>query len=361
MKRTLLSVFLPLLLLCLCLPAAADESFASAPDMASYLFDCVDRREESIAFTLTGAFALTDDAELEEMLDDICSKVNWRAYTFERSGSRTDVSVRLWYRPGVRMLDAWRSGNTDALTSDEIACLQKAESILAQLRGTAGSDLKMEKAIHDYLCRTITYTAGESLNATDGVTTATWALLRGTANCQGYSDAFYLLGNMAGLDVDFMCGLDGTQEHIWNVIRLDGKQYIVDVTHDDPDEDWDEPKYTYFNIGLDLLPSDRKWYAFAIADPVSMHTSDDLFYFNGDKGFGRVFFSLEEAAQYCYEHALEGAQYVHFAVYRDEVTSDEINTAISNTLFAHPDATNWTYLYDYRGNHSFVLFRWNEF
>lgn len=350
-----------LLLFLLCSSTLAEQSFSSAPDMANYLFQCIEQRMNDISFTLTGAFAQTTDAELEEIFDDVADTVNWRAYSFSRAKNKVQVQIRLWYRPGVRMVDAWRSGDTSGLTADEITCLNKAKEIVAQLRVKAHTTLKIEKAIHDYLCETITYTYGTGISSTEGVTTATWALLRGTANCQGYADAFYLLGNLAGLEVDFMSGLDGEEEHVWNTIRLDGNLYIVDVTHDDPDDNWAEPKYIYFNIGLDLLPENRQWYTCAQPEPISAFTSGDLYFFNGKPGFGRMFFTLDEAAKHCYEEGLKGDTYMHVAVYGAEPTTDEINKAVSKAVGKHPRATEWTYLYYYRGGHTFLTFHWKKF
>ncbi len=48
--------------------------------------------------------------------------------------------------------------------------------------------------------------------------------------CQGYSLAFKLLCDMAGIE----CGYATYPGHIWNVVNVDGKYYHIDITWDDP-------------------------------------------------------------------------------------------------------------------------------
>ena len=66
--------------------------------------------------------------------------------------------------------------------------------------------------------------------------TAIGALIDGYAQCQGFTDAFYMLGRMCGLNVGRIGGTkdNGKILHAWNWITFsDGKSYCVDVTLDD--------------------------------------------------------------------------------------------------------------------------------
>jgi len=70
-----------------------------------------------------------------------------------------------------------------------------------------------------------TYVSGDMSNQPRFVT-AIGALLDGKANCQGYSDAFYMLGRIGGTANG---GL-----HEWNTITYgDRKTYFIDVTAGD--------------------------------------------------------------------------------------------------------------------------------
>ena len=95
------------------------------------------------------------------------------------------------------------------------------------------------KRVHDYLIDNIDYIKEEEdrdiqknkKNKT--YDTAYGALLRGKAICGGYTDAMFLFLDKMGL-VSMRLG---SKTHIWNVVKIDGKWYHLDVT-------WDDGKYT---------------------------------------------------------------------------------------------------------------------
>ena len=83
---------------------------------------------------------------------------------------------------------------------------------------------------------------------------AAFALTHGWANCQGYSDAFYLLAGMAGFEVGFQNGYNAGVLHAWNTVELGGQWYVVDVSTADVAGDLVAPEigvYTLFNAGRD--------------------------------------------------------------------------------------------------------------
>ena len=66
-----------------------------------------------------------------------------------------------------------------------------------------------------------------------------------------------LLSDMAEIDCFIITGVasgpGGNENHMWNIVGLDGDFYHLDVTWDDPvspesGENGDDPIYTYFNI-----------------------------------------------------------------------------------------------------------------
>ena len=70
----------------------------------------------------------------------------------------------------------------------------------------------------------------------------------GVANCQGYSDAFYLLASLAGFDVRIV----GSDDHAWNAIKLSDSWYAVDCTFNDLNSDYPDAKYyIWFNSPFD--------------------------------------------------------------------------------------------------------------
>ena len=57
-------------------------------------------------------------------------------------------------------------------------------------------------------------------------------LLKGKGNCQGYAKAYALLLQKVHIPVKFANSY--SMMHMWNVVRLQGKWYHVDLTWDDP-------------------------------------------------------------------------------------------------------------------------------
>ena len=89
--------------------------------------------------------------------------------------------------------------------------------------------------LHDYIILTTAYdTDYSNFNAYN-------CLVEGDAVCQGYTLAYDHLLKQFGIEGDLISSAtlqtgDDTEHvgHIWNLVKLDGKNYYVDVTKDDP-------------------------------------------------------------------------------------------------------------------------------
>lgn len=129
------------------------------------------------------------------------------------------------------------------------ALLQKAKQVADSVRGKTEYD--QELFFHDYLVKHCDY--HENTGGWKAYTAA-GALLDGKAVCEGYSRAFQLLLNQAGLENYLMTGSardqDGQVEgHMWNLVTIDGEPYHVDVTWDDPlGNNSQTVSHTYFNL-----------------------------------------------------------------------------------------------------------------
>ena len=70
--------------------------------------------------------------------------------------------------------------------------------------------------------------------------TAFGALIYGRAVCQGYSVLMYRLLREVGIDARVITGTaqypDGEEFHAWNIVRIDGEYYNIDVTWDDQED-----------------------------------------------------------------------------------------------------------------------------
>ena len=163
------------------------------------------------------------------------------------------------------------------LTDRELETLYTAKEVSELVEGK--SEMEKERIIHDVLCDWITYTIDETTDEDDN---AVGAILNGKANCDGYTDAFYLLCSLAGLEAGYM-GYDVYSEeennsdntHIWNLVKTNGKWVMVDVTWDDSDGDL-PTTYAYYNIGRNRASQTHIWEDWMVTVPWIEDTETEL-------------------------------------------------------------------------------------
>lgn len=134
------------------------------------------------------------------------------------SGLTMEIGTRSPY-------DTWTSA---AMVTARQTLLDKADEIAAMAAGKPAWE--QMRVIHDELVRRVVYdtTYNQDTNHAAG------ALLGGRTLCQGYAQAFQLIGQRLGLSVRMISGTANGISHAWNLVVLDGKTYHIDVTFDDP-------------------------------------------------------------------------------------------------------------------------------
>lgn len=121
-------------------------------------------------------------------------------------------------------------------TYDDTAFRQSVATVLSCVNDQM-SDLEKAVVLHDYLTINCEYDYQNYLNGTipSESYNAYGTLVNRTAVCQGYALTYKYLLNQVGINC-YMVTSD-SMNHAWNMIVLDGKNYQVDVTWDDPT--WD--------------------------------------------------------------------------------------------------------------------------
>ncbi len=200
------------------------------------------------------------------LLSDLCDNCGIMRYRYGRTGSFLRLS-EVQYYAGKRIVHALEQGNTEMLTAREKETLSAAQRLIS---GVTGSEPEREKAVHDALADRICYFTDDD-DPYDENDCAVGALLNGLADCDGYADAFYLCGSLAGLEVAYQHGeaasngkdpmqtlLKKEETHMWNLVRINGSWVMTDVTWDDEDEDRDTT-YVYYNLGCDQAAVSHRW------------------------------------------------------------------------------------------------------
>lgn len=116
------------------------------------------------------------------------------------------------------------------------------------------TDYEKIKVIHDWLANHIDYDYNyydQSLYS---------ALVNGKAVCAGYVTAFDYIAQKAGITTIQVAGMgigkigeDG-ENHGWNLVKLEGNWYGLDITWDDMTAEYDKIFYDFFLVGSNTVP-----------------------------------------------------------------------------------------------------------
>ena len=171
------------------------------------------------------------------------------------------------------------------------------------------SEFERELLIHDRLADIIYYPKMDvdyDPNAPGNAHNAYGALVEGRAVCEGYAEALQYLLHRVGIQSALVLGESNGVGHEWNLVKIDGKYYYVDLTWNDPftatenyptDVTDGDPTiyYAYLNISTEMLLQDHvldatEGYSLPVCDSL------DAFYY---KKMGRYLtsFSVDGIAE----------------------------------------------------------------
>ena len=161
-----------------------------------------------------------------------------------------------------------------ALTEAKEAYLSAANEILSGVKAGM-SEFEIELYLHDALAERVTYV--ESANAHNSY----GAIVEGKAVCEGYAEAMqYLLGrcgirSFIAVGTSKNPGTGASEGHAWNIVRIDGKYYHLDLTWNDQEE---KTYHAYFNLTDTVITEDH-----VIENsgyPIPVCNSTEAMYFN---------------------------------------------------------------------------------
>ena len=369
-KRRILCCVLAIWLLVTAVPVMADTAnFSTWMDTAAYLRERTQERADEIHFTLSAPDVSTMKWEqLAQECYSMAPLIGYAYFNIVFDDDSADITINPKYRAGVRMLDAWKSGDTGSLSQEELTVLNEAKSIVARLQEQyPPCSIELERAIFDDLCARLTYMKTSETQGNEDLTSATYALTYGKANCQGYSDAFYLLAGIAGFEVGFQYGYTDGGLHVWNTIKLSDQWYIVDVSSADNCGDTVSPEigvYSFFNAGRNHCTGILSWKPEYETADISDISDNNFFFYAGIPGFGASFDNLDAMAQYCYnERAYDGERdvWIILSGYGEELPVDGINAAMTQVTNQHNGPTQWQFWSWPCGGQQCIMLRWEVF
>jgi len=140
-----------------------------------------------------------------------------------------------------------------AYTQDEINEINnKVDKILNENVNNNMPPKEKIRVIHDYIINHTEYDKLKYENKNDDTyksNTAYGVLIEGYGTCNGYADAMEIFLDKMNI-INYKIS---NEEHIWNLVYLDGKWYHLDLTWDDPISDININRDTYFLISTKTL------------------------------------------------------------------------------------------------------------
>ena len=137
---------------------------------------------------------------------------------------------------------------------------KKAGRIVRKYLTPAMTEEQKFKAVHDYLMKHCSYDYGlKKISGYEDSLTAYGALVKGRSVCQGFTAAFNLLAQKAGLSSIAVCGQVSTGSHAWNYAACNGRYLYVDCTWNKTLQTGSSIRYDYFLITKRLIAQNHTW------------------------------------------------------------------------------------------------------
>lgn len=184
------------------------------------------------------------DPQGVEIADGVyVTEVNWKEPEGEPD---PDHPGRLLYTPtGNELMEvydtsaivsAWEKKDPSGLSDYDRAIYDNAKEALEEVLRDGMSDFEKEVEIYDWVLRNVDYD-GSYMDVLEETVRDAYTPYGGLVNrgavCLGYATTFQLLMELAGVECITVVGVGhSTEDHGWNMVRLNGQWYCADATWD---------------------------------------------------------------------------------------------------------------------------------
>jgi hypothetical protein len=199
--------------------------------------------------------AVLSSSEDENLTDADKSGTDNEKMTGESSDETDDIKKDIF--DSAALLEAWRSGDKSKLSSKNRSVFDACIDIIDTVIDDDMSDYEKELAIHDWIVDWTDYDKEAINNSPEAKPDPDndnpyGVIFQKKAICVGYTSTFQLFMDLLGIECISVKGVSQNTggEHAWNMVRLNGEWYCVDVTWDDPSggNQSASSKHQYFNV-----------------------------------------------------------------------------------------------------------------
>lgn len=188
-----------------------------------------------------------------------------------------DGAGQPWSYDASRLLQAWQEGSWDTLPQEDQEILNRCAEVVQTAAPDGLSEYEKELAIHDWMLSWGSYDSNSLSLVPDFKETPHHDnpygfLISRRGICTGYTTTFQLFMDLLGIECVTVQGhaYNGATDHAWNMVRLDGDWYCVDVTWDDPSSRGTvsaQTAHRYFNVTSEFMrQTDHQWDKSAAAE-----------------------------------------------------------------------------------------------
>ncbi|MGN1319402.1 MAG: transglutaminase domain-containing protein [Lachnospirales bacterium] len=173
----------------------------------------------------------------------------------------SQVTYYFDYNPNYKMIRVSENRSLyNKLDIEEKEIFTALNNVVNQIKRDNYTDYANELAIHDYIVSTFSYGPTDTDNIPKEAHSIVGFVRNGQGICEAYANTFQLMCRLAGIDSQLVTGSINGVGHMWNIVKIDGDYYHVDVTSDDPAPNNNNKKiYNYFNVTDDMISSTYTW------------------------------------------------------------------------------------------------------
>lgn len=168
---------------------------------------------------------------------------------------------------------------TTLILLDNTEVAEEKQRIMACIEESM-SDMEKALAVHDYMVQNYEY------DLTYSIYSANEMFEKKTGVCQAYALAYKEIMTDLGIPCQYVTSC--AMNHGWNLIKIDGEWYHVDVTWDDPTPDLlGRVRHVFFLVSDDAIADEnyykRPHYSWSAANKAESDKYDNYFWYEIDK------------------------------------------------------------------------------